>query len=462
MATGLDRIGLTRRELLLTAAGGSVLALSSKQKASAATLPGATQPLTTEERLFLEDYEKRCVRYFWEQADAHTGIVMDRARNDGSQSGSNVGSIAATGFGLSALCIGASRGWLPRDQVRGRILVTLRYFWSHAFHDHGWYYHFLDASTGARRLNSEISSIDTALLLCGALTAAGYFAADREIQTLVHQIFDRVDFTWMLAGSPLLLSHGVTPGSGFLKATWNAYSEASVLYLMAIGSSKHPIPSDSWYAWIRPEVRYDDWVFVSGGPLFTHQFSHAWVDFRHQQDGDPSYVDYFHNSIIATYAHRDFCISLQTRYAGYGPNMWGITASDSPVGYVAWGGPPFAGPINGTVVPCAAAGSLMFAHDICLPVLREIKNVYGDRVYGRYGFTDAFNPNWGDQKLWVNQDVVGIDVGISVLSIENTLTGNVWRWFMRNLYIQSAMEKVGFRLSSPGLAIRQKTTTRKS
>ena len=462
MATGRKTSGLSRRELLVAAAGALVPSQVFSQKASSVSLSDNAPPLKADDRDFLEDYAKRCVRYFWEQADPRTGIVMDRARNDGSHSGSNVGSSAATGFGLSALCIGASRGWLPRDQVRNRVLVTLRYFWGHAFHDHGWYYHFADATDGSRRLNSEISSIDTALLLCGMLTASGYFSGDREIQTLVHQIFDRVDFSWMLNGSPLLLSHGAMPGSGFLKANWNAYSEASVLYLMAIGSTKHPIPADSWYAWIRPEVRYDEWVFVSGGPLFTHQFSHAWVDFRHQQDGDPSYLNYFRNSIIATYAHLDFCISLQTRYAGYGPNMWGITASDSPGGYVAWGGPPFAGPINGTVVPCAAAGSLMFAHDICLPVLREMRNIYGDRVYGRYGFADAFNPNWGDQKLWVNQDVVGIDVGISALSIENALTGNVWHWFMRNPYIQSGMEKVGFRLATPGITLREKSGARKS
>lgn len=233
---------------------------------------------------------------------------------------------------------------------------------------------------------------------------------------------------------------------------------------MAIGSTRHPIPVDSWYAWLRPEVHFDQWSFVSGGPLFTHQFSHAWVDFRHQQDGDPSYLDYFRNSIIATYAHRDFCISLQSRYADYGPNMWGITVSDSPGGYVAWGGPPYAGPINGTLVPCAAAGSLMFAKDICLPVLREMQSVYGQKVYGRYGFTDAFNPNWKEKTLWVNQDVVGIDVGISLLSIENLLTNNVWRWFMRSQYIRSAMERVGFQLATPGLTIKQQTrnTTRRT
>ncbi len=448
---------LSRREFLLSTAGATLFTGA----ASAAPFD-SPPPLKSDERQFLEDYAKRCVRYFWEQANEHTGIVMDRAKNDGTRSGDNVGSTAATGFGLSALCLAANRGWLPKDQVRARVATTLRYFWAHAFHDHGWYYHFLDAATGQRRLNSEVSSIDTALLLCGVLTAAGYFSNDREICTLAHQIFDRVDFTWMLAGDPFLLSHGVRPGSGFLGSRWSAYSEASVLYLLAIGSRKHSIPAESWYAWVRPEVRYDQWTFVGSGPLFTHQFSHAWVDFRHQIDGDPSYLDYFQNSVRATYAHRDFCISLQKEYSGYGPNMWGITASDSPAGYMVWGGFPYTGPINGTVVPCAAAGSLMFARDICLPVLREMYNVYGTRIYGRYGFTDAFNPNWKDQKLWVNQDVVGIDVGISVLSIENLLTGNVWRWFMKNQYIQTAIERVGFRLSTPGITLKPiKTAPRK-
>lgn len=444
----------SRREFLLSAAGAALAA----QSVRAATPTETQQPLKPDDRVFLEDFGRRCIRYFWEQADPHTGIVMDRARNDGSHSGNNVGSTAATGFGLTALCIGASHGWLPRDQVRARILSTLRYYWAHAFHDHGWYYHFLDASTGARRLGSEISSIDTALFLCGILTASGYFSTDKDIHTVSRQIFDRVDFPWMLAGNPLLLSMGVRPGSGFLKSRWSVYSEASVLYLLGIGSTKHAIPADCWYAWLRPEVHYDQWTFISGGPLFTHQYSHAWVDFRHQQDGDPSYRNYFMNSIIATYAHRDFCVSLQSQYSDYQLNMWGITASDSPSGYVVWGGPPYAGPINGTLVPCAPAGSLMFVHEICLPVLREMRNVYGEKIYQRYGFTDAFNPNWKDRTFWVNHDVVGIDVGISVLSIENLLTGNVWRWFMRNEYIQSAMERVGFRIATPGVTLHEAHT----
>ncbi len=409
--------------------------------------------LKPEDKKFLEDLAHRSFQYFIDHWNPRTGLVLDRARMDGSAN-TNVASTAATGFGLTAFCIGAEHGWLTKEQARLRVLSTLRFLWAHAFHDHGFFYHFMDASNGQRRLNSEISSIDTALLLAGVLTAQGYFEKDREIHTLAKDIFERVDFTWMLNGSPLILSHGVFPGSGFINSRWSEYSEATILYLMAIGSPRHSIPVDSWYAWIRPEVSYGSWKFISGGPLFTHQFSHAWVDFRHQKDGDPSYIDYFENSQIATYAHRDFCISLQNRYSDYGPDMWGITVSDSPTGYVNWGGPPYAGPINGTLVPCAAAGSLMFSAEICLPVLRQMQSLYGEKIYQKYGFTDAFNPDWPKPKLWVNQDVIGIDVGISLLSTENLMTGNVWRWFMRNAYVPSAMERIGFTISTPGRSIR--------
>ncbi len=441
----------TRREVLLAASG----ALTAARAASAAPdLPAKPLAFKPEELKFLQDYQERSFRYFWDQWSAHTGLVLDRARMDGASAG-NVASIAATGFGLTAFCIGAEHGWVRKEQARLRVLTTLRFLWSSAFHDHGWYLHFMDAASGQRRLNSEISSIDTALLLAGVLTADGYFSNDKEIHTLAKQIFERVDFNWMLNGDKFILSHGVHPGSGFIRSRWSEYSEATILYLMAIGSPRHPITAESWYAWNRPQVRYEKWKFISGGPLFTHQFSHAWVDFRHQKDGDPSYVDYFENSQIATYAHRDFCISLQNKYSDYGPDMWGITVSDSQNGYVNWGGPPYAGPINGTLVPCAAAGSLMFAPEICLPVLRRMRSVYGDKIYQKYGFTDAFHPNYHDEKLWVNQDVVGIDVGITLLSIENLLTGNIWHWFMRNPYVRSAMERVGFHISTPGITIRQ-------
>ena len=432
--------------------------MSARDAFARITLPPSAPALKSADQTFLEDYAKRCFRYFWEQANPHTGLCMDRARMNGDPSGGNVGSAASTGFGLTAMCIGAAHGWISHAQARNRVATTLHFLWSRAFHDHGWYYHFMDASTGARRLNSEISSVDTAFLMAGVLTAAEYFSTDREIRTLAKQIFERVDFQWMLAGNRYLLSHGVQPGSGFIDLHWSYYCEASLLYLLGIGAPHRPLSTDSWYAWTRPKITYDKWTFVSGGALFTHQFSHAWVDFRHQIDGDPSNIDYFLNSQIATFAHRDFCISLRSKYTAYGPNMWGITVSDSPIGYVSWGGPPYDGPINGTLVPCAAAGSLMFAPQICLPVLQAMHDTYGDKVYQRYGFTDAFNPNWHDKKLWVNPDVIGIDLGISLLSIENLLTGNVWRWFMRNQYVQTGMERVGFQLSTPGIKLRATKT----
>lgn len=440
----------TRRRFL----AGSLATLAAGKALSAGPIFSPKPAvLKAEDKNFLVDLAHRSFQYFFDHWSPRTGLVLDRARTDGAGD-TNVGSIAATGFGLTAFCIGAEHGWMTKEQARLRVVTTLRFLWAHAFHDHGFFYHFMDTSTGQRRLNSEISSIDTALLLAGVLTAQGYFEKDREIHTLAKDIFERVDFTWMLNGNPLILSHGAFPGSGFIKSRWSEYSEATILYLMAIGSPRHSIPVDSWYAWIRPEVSYGNWQFISAGPLFTHQFSHAWVDFRHQKDGDPSYIDYFENSQIATYAHRDFCISLQNRYSDYGPDMWGITVSDSPTGYVNWGGPPSAGPINGTLVPCAAAGSLMFSAEICLPVLRQMLSVYGDKIYRKYGFTDAFNPDWEKQKLWVNQDVVGIDVGIGLLSTENLLTGNVWHWFMRNAYVPSAMERIGFTISTPGRTVR--------
>jgi hypothetical protein len=439
----------------LAGAGTAAKAVTKRQ------IPGLHAPpeLTPEDVAFLEDYEKRCFQYFWEQWDSRTGLFMDRARVDGAPS-SHVASSAATGFGLAAYCIGAERGWVPRERARARVLTTLRFLWARSFHDHGWFLHFMDPRTGQRRMDSEISSVDTALLLAGVLTAQGYFWSDHEIHQLAKQIFERVDFVWMLNGNPYLLSHGVRPGSGFIKFRWDAYSEASLLYLLGIGAARNPLTADSWYAWVRPEVRYQKWKFIGGGPLFTHQYSHAWVNFRHQTDANGT--NYFENSRIATYAHRDFCISLQSRYASYGPNMWGITVSDSATGYVNWGGPPDEGPIDGTLVPCAAAGSLMFTPDICLPVLREMRKLYGDKIYQRYGFTDAFNPNWQDQKLWVNPDVIGIDVGISLVSMENLLTGNVWRWFMMNQYIQSGMERVGFQIATPGIGIKQIRETPRS
>jgi hypothetical protein len=393
---------------------------------------------------FLEDMSRRAFRYFWEQADASTGLVRDRARTDGSphdETHRDVTSIAATGFGLTALCIAAERRWVAPHEARERVRATLRFFATRATHEHGWFYHWMDATTGARRWQSEISSIDTALLLAGTLTARQKFRADAEIVRLATSIYERVDFRWMLGGHPTLLSHGWRPETGFIRYRWNAYSEHLILYLLAVGSPTHPITPRSWLAWRRERITYAGYTYITGGPLFIHQYSHAWADFRGRRESHYPFTDYFRNSIAATRAHRAFCLALSGEFPGYTENVWGITASDSARGYVAWGGPPRDPSIDGTVVPSAAGGSLMFTPDISLPALRVMREKYGASIYGRYGFADAFNPNNG----WVNPDVIGINLGIMLLSAENLRTANVWRWFMRNGEITGAMERVGLR-----------------
>jgi hypothetical protein len=400
---------------------------------------------------FLEDLSRRTFTYFVDQADTNTGLVLDRARTDGSsldENHRNTASIAATGFGLTALCIAAERGWMARGESRARVHAALMFFAERAVHEHGWFYHWMDYKTGERRWNSEISSIDSALLLAGILTTRQCFSDDREIVRLATKIYNRVDFRWMLNGDPLLLSHGWKPESGFLRPRWDTYSEDTILYLLAIGSPTHPISARSWYALWRDRYRYEGFSYFTsiGVPLFMHQYAHAWVDFRGRREGKGDRIDYFQNSINATLAHRAFCISLAGKFPAYGPNMWGITASDSPKGYVVWGGPPADPEIDGTIVPSAAAGSMMFTPELSLAALKTMRDKLGDRIYGRYGFIDAFNP----ERNWLDRDVIGINLGITLLSVENARSGNVWRWFMKNRELPRAMSLIALRCSTRG------------
>lgn len=409
--------------------------------------------ISARDEAFLEDLSRRSFRFFWEQADPNTGLVRDRATTNAAPYDAKrldpkspaIASIAATGFGLTGLCIAAERRWIAPDAARERVRATLRFFAGRATQTHGWFYHWMDATTGERRWESEVSSIDTALLLGGILTARQKFRDDAEIVRLATLIYNRVDFKWMLNGHPTLLSMGWKPESGFIAARWDTLSEHMMLNLMAIGSPTHPIPPQAWRAWKRDTVSYAGYTYLSAAaPLFIHQYSHAWVDFRGRRENAPPHTDFFANSIAATRAHRAHCIDLGREFPkSYSPEVWGITASDSANGYLAWGGPPRDPNIDGTVVPCAAGGSLMFAPDITLPTLRTMRERFGARIYGQYGFTDAFNPTTG----WVNPDVIGIDVGITLLSAENLRSGNVWRWFMANPEVPRAMQLVGLRPS---------------
>jgi hypothetical protein len=393
---------------------------------------------------FLEDLSRRAFRFFWENADPRTGLVRDRARTDGSpheERVRHVASIASTGFGLTGLCIAAERRWVAPAEAAARARASLRFLAEEMPHHRGWFYHFVDMRTGERVWQSELSSIDTTLLVAGVLTVRQCFRDDPEVVRHATKIYERIDYPWMLDGDPYLLSMGWHPESGFIAARWDNYSEHTMLYLMAIGSPTHPIPPAAWYWWRRDWNVYRGRTFLGRVGLFTHQYSQAWVDYRGRREDRASRVNYFENSAVATRAHREFCLDLSKRFPGYTENVWGITASDGPKGYVAWSGPPATPDIDGTVVPAGPAGSLMFTPDIALPALRTMHHRFGERIWGRYGFADAFNPTTG----WVNPDVIGIDVGITLLSAENLRSGGVWRWFMRNAEIPRAMETVGLR-----------------
>ncbi len=386
---------------------------------------------------FLDELERAAALYFWEAADPVTGLVKDRARADGQPDPRAIASIAATGFGLTALCIAHQRRYFDRKLIRERVIHTLRFLGEQLPQEHGFYYHFVNAHTGAREWKSEVSSIDTALLLCGVLTARQYFD-DRESRRLATRIYARVEWPWMLNGGATF-SHGWHPEKGFIKHRWDRYSELMMIYLLAIGSPTHPVSAANWEGFTRPWFDYEGFRYINpAAPLFIHQYSHAWFDFRRQRD---RHADYFENSVLATKAHRHFCVKLQARFPHFSEDLWGITASDWEKGYTAWGGPPEHGRLDGTVVPCAAGGSLPFLPKDCLRTLRFMRARFGESVWKRYGFIDAFNPHKG----WFAPDVIGIDVGITLLMAENLRSGFVWKMFMKNREASVSMAKAGFR-----------------
>jgi hypothetical protein len=421
--------GLTRRGLLKSTA---VLASGLLLKNSS---PGALAKPLQRRDLLLDELERRACRYFYEQANADTGLVLDRARADGRDS-RRVASIAATGFGLSAMCVSAQRRYLPPGIAEQRVERTLEYLARRAYHQHGFYFHFLDEATGQRAYRSEVSSVDTAWLLCGVIHARQHFNTPR-IRLLANEILNRVDWTWMWDQGPTLCQ-GWTPEHGFLPYRWDCYCELLAMYLLAIGSETHPIPASAWDAWKRPRIEEAGKPFIdSPAPLFVHQYSHAWLDFRNKRD---KYADYFQNSRLATIRHRDFCLSLRPKYPWIDQDMWGITASDSRFGYVAWGNPGNSSRIDGTLVPCAAGGSLVFLPDDCSQVLETMLSRYGKQVWTRYGFVDAFQP----QADWSSPDVLGIDLGIMLLMAENLRSESLWAAMMAAPEVQRGFRAAGF------------------
>jgi len=395
-------------------------------------VPGSLSP---EDEPLLDELERLAFCYFWEQASPETGLVKDRSNARTNDNGV-VASVAATGFGLTALCIGEHRGFITSSAARGRILATLRFLWRKLPTHRGFFFHFANINTGERVWESEVSSVDTAILLCGILTCREHFPHS-EISQLAWDIFNRVDWTWLSEDTPLL-PHGWAPEIGFLPYRWSGYSELMMIYLLGLGSFAHPLHEETWTAWKRTTFEYDGLRYIgSFAPLFVHQYSQSWFDFRGKRD---RYADYFQNSILATEVHRRFCLELGKQFADYSDDLWGITASDSEKGYVVWGGPPSTGPIDGTVVPSAAAGSLPFLPRPVMRVLKTIKSRYAAEAWTRYGFVNAFNP----LKHWYDSDVIGIDTGITMVMAENARTSFVWDTFMKNPEARRGMQRAGF------------------
>jgi hypothetical protein len=399
----------------------------------------APSALSPQDDQFLNALEQASFLFFWEQANPKTGLIRDRC-NVRAKDSNTVASIASSGFGLTAICIGQKRDFISYEEARLRVVASLSFLWRKVPTHRGFFFHFANINTGERMWDSEVSSADTAILLCGVLTCRQHFH-DKDIDELAQAIFDRVDWTW-LSEDTTLLAHGWTPEFGFIPSRWDFYSELMMLYLLGMGSSSHPLNSVAWFAWKRTTFEYDGLRYIgSFAPLFVHQYSQAWFDFRHKRD---RFADYFQNSIVATDAHRIFCLGLNAQFSDYSNALWGITASDSEKGYVIWGGPPAMGPIDGTIVPAAAGGSLPFLPSETMRVLRTIHDHY-PKAWCRYGFVDAFNP----LKDWYDTDVIGIDTGIAMLMAENARTGFVWDTFMKNPEAQRGMEIAGFKTYVP-------------
>ena len=416
----------------------------------------------------LEKVQRESFSYFLHETNPVNGLVIDKTAANWPAS------IAATGLALAAYPVAVERGFMSRAAAVERTLATLRFFWRSpqgqepdATGYRGFYYHFLDMQTGRRAWKSELSTVDSTFLLAGALAAGVYFDAgssdEREIRTLADALYCRADWQWA-QNSGETVTHGWKPRSGFLKYRWEGYDEALLLYILGLGSPTHPLPESSYAVWASTYTwaRCYDYDYLYAGPLFTHQLSHVWIDFRHIQDAfmRDKGIDYFENSRRATYIQQQYAINNPFEFAGYDQYCWGITASDGPgpgrlkVNGIqrrffdyAGRGVPY-GPDDGTIAPWAVVASLPFAPEIVLPTLdhciHHIKLTEGNR----YGFKSTFNPTYpeksGNPHGWVSRWHFGLNQGPIVLMIENHRTGLLWQLMRSCPYIANGLRRAGF------------------
>jgi hypothetical protein len=468
--------------LLLAPAAGE--AVDSK-----AQMPSAPTQIGPVLDPFLLELQERTFRFFWDTANPENGLIPDRYPT-GSYS-----SIAAVGFGLTTYPIGVERGYITRQQARQRTLVTLRFFANAAqgadargpAGHRGFFYHFLDMKTGERFGDSELSTIDTAIFLAGALFSQSYFDGPEpdevQIRALVDEIYRRVDWRWAQPKGPAI-SLGWSPEEGFLKYDWRGYNEAMLVYLLALGSPTFPVGADAWGEWTST---YDkQWTTLYGqeylnfAPLFGHQYTHVWTDLRDIRDEYMKRrgLDYFENSRRAVYAQQAYAIANPRRCQDYGPSIWGLTASDGPAdveiedaggrrafrSYWARGIDLGGKHDDCTLAPTAVVASIPFAPELAIPTTLEMHRRYGQYIYSKYGFFDAFNrtfafdvplrhgrrvPDFG----WVDADYLGIDQGAILAMIENYRSALVWRVMRKNPYLRRGLEQAGFSggwLTGPG------------
>lgn len=422
----------------------------------------------------LDEIQKRHFLFFWELAHKTNFQVPDRYPTD------DFSSIAATGFGLSAYLVGVERGWITREQAIERVLKTLEFLKnlpqgpeaSGVSGYRGWFYHFLNTQDARRFKTVELSSIDTGLLMAGILSCMTYFDRnnpnEENIRKTADFLFRRVEFDWFLNEQNRMSMGWFPERDGFLVADWRGYNEAMILNIMALGSPTHPVSPKTWEKWCEPYYRaeFQGQDHVNFGPLFGHQYSHCWIDFRGIQDPymKKAGFDYFENSRRATLAQRQYCIQNPGKFKGYGPNIWGLTAGDGPdtdmfhegkkifcPGYGARGVAIDYLDDDGTIAPTAAISSLPFAPEVCLPTLEAMWNRW---PVGKYGFFDGYNETFTEisrspkaqpgYPFWVDKDYLGIDQGPIVLMMENYRSSFLWDLMKRNPYIVMGLQRAGF------------------
>ncbi len=429
-------------------------------------LDGEPAALSDEE--LLDRLQRAAFDYFLENVNPQNGLVADTSRPN------SAASIAVVGFALSCYPIGVERGWMTRAEAVKLTLAALRFFWNSQQGNgddvtghKGFYYHFLDMRTGLRVWRCELSMVDTALLIAGVLVAATYFSEnkddEREIRELAEAMYKRVDWRWAQGSTPTL-RQGWKPKSGFLHYGWEGYNEATILYVLSMASPDSPTSDDSYAGWTATYQWENIYGYdvLYGGPLFMHQFSHAWIDFAGIRDAfmREKNSDYFENSRRSTYLHRDYARHNPYDFGGYNDNLWGLSAGDGPGGFrarverrphrfsgYAARGAPF-GPDDGTIAPWSYPASMPFAPEICLPALHHLLDRYPG-VVSNFRLPSGFNPTLANRRKfgrdgWVSEGYYGLDQGIVVMMIENHRSRLLWKLMRSNQHIRRGLLKAGF------------------